>query len=126
MARKAVAVGLLGLLIEATGACATASLMRSGDASALMLLPLTLTFDAIHLAIASALGGKGNRGAGPVINPALGWHDPDDWVATCEGPLLCPEHRHFQCTGQPHECTCSCVVTQPEPAAVHEVALRAP
>ena len=117
---------LLGLVIEATGGCATASLFQMGDSRALMFLPFTLTFDALNFGIASALRRDRSRGTAPTYNPAADWHDPDDWVVTCEGPLLCPEHRHFVCTGEAHACTCVCVVTLPDPAAEGRVALLAP
>ncbi|RLB54975.1 MAG: hypothetical protein DRI90_19810 [Deltaproteobacteria bacterium] len=114
-----------GLLIECAGGCATASLMRTGDPRAMVLLPFTLTFDALAFGISSALKRDQTRAAGPIYNTATDWHDPDDWVATCAGPLMCPEHRHFVCAGEIHACTCSCVVTMPEPAAQRQVALLA-
>ena len=37
------------------------------------------------------------------------WEDPNDWVAECDGPMLCSEHEHFSCTGTPGDCYCDCV-----------------
>lgn len=37
------------------------------------------------------------------------WDDPDDWIAECDGPILCGEHEHFSCTGTPGDCFCDCV-----------------
>ncbi|MBW2452936.1 MAG: hypothetical protein JRI68_00400 [Deltaproteobacteria bacterium] len=114
------AIVLLGLLVETTGGCATASLLEMGDARALMFLPLTLTFDALSFGIASA--GRRPRTAPQPAYSMSTWQDPDDWVATCEGPLFCPDHKHFVCTGEPDACSCLCEVTLPEPAAERRVA----
>jgi len=112
-----VTIGLLGMLSSGTGGCATASLLEMGDARAMALLPLTLTFDAIHLGILSAGSGRRSSAAAPPANPMVGWQDPDDWVGSCAGPLFCPDHKHFVCTGTPDACACECEVTLPPETA---------
>ncbi len=116
---------LLGLGLEVTGGCATASLLEMGDAQALVLLPLTLTFDALRFDAASAAAAGRRKGAAPALTYSMStWGDPDDWVETCEGPLLCPAHKHFVCRGEPDRCTCLCEVTEPEPTAARQAAAR--
>jgi hypothetical protein len=75
------------------------------------LLPISITFDALLAALARA-GSSSQPGPG-VSYAAYGWRDPDDWVAKCEGPILCEKHRHFVCTGAPGNCECHCEVTPP-------------
>ena len=37
------------------------------------------------------------------------WDDPNDWVADCDGPMMCGDHEHFSCAGTPGDCYCDCV-----------------
>ncbi len=42
--------------------------------------------------------------------------DPDDWLADCPGPAMCPEHKEMHCEGEPGACECSCVFPDSQPA----------
>ncbi len=99
------ALGLTGL---GTTGC-TAAVINAGaqDPAALALLPVALIGDVIGM----ALGDDG--GSDPVVAAAPNhrhWQDPDDWVGSCDGPLMCPSHKLFACSGAPGDCHCECVV----------------
>jgi hypothetical protein len=92
---------------------AGAAASSAAAAPVAVLLPLTLTFDAILLGL---LGARASPPAAPSSLPGsglAGWSDPDDWVADCRGPILCAEHQHFLCSGMPGDCDCACEVTPP-------------
>ncbi|HZO16015.1 MAG TPA: hypothetical protein VFB62_22230 [Polyangiaceae bacterium] len=107
----------LGLaLVPTSSGCVSASLASAAASSAaaaplVAVLPITLALDGILLGLAGASMAPAPPSQGNYAN--YGWKDPDDWVAQCEGPLHCPEHRHFVCSGSPGNCECHCEVTPP-------------
>jgi hypothetical protein len=80
-------------------------------------LPFAIALDTIFAAIGSAGSSSPQPGVYQAPRGNLYWNDPGDWVADCEGPLFCPEHREFVCDGGPGSCSCSCVVSEPDPNA---------
>jgi hypothetical protein len=103
-------MGALAICVASSG-CISQAVMNSGDPKALVLLPLTLPLD---LGLAALTGGANLRnvsmsGPTPAYNGMRDWVDPNDWVADCAGPILCPEGAQHRCTGTPGACSCDCV-----------------
>jgi hypothetical protein len=98
--------------------CMTTSLASaagSGGAPAVALLPVALVIDGALLAmLANSSSGPSGPSAFPSPRVSVNWQDPQNWVASCDGPLLCAEHEEFLCLGSPGNCTCSCEVIPPE------------
>jgi hypothetical protein len=105
---------LVSALLASSGcvssAVAGAAASTATSAPVVALLPFTLTLDALLLAL---LGATQAPAPAPSGYGARGFEDPGDWVASCEGPLFCPKHRHFVCTGKRRACECHCEITPP-------------
>jgi hypothetical protein len=87
----------------------TSSVIQAGaeDPRALVLLPVAIIGDLI----AHGLSGddKASKPVSPPPDPSLAtWQDPDDWLASCDGPLLCKAPRQMSCYGGPGDCFCAC------------------
>lgn len=85
---------------------------------AIVLLPVAAVVEGIALAVrANSENKKPSNGMISMSLPAVQsdplayrhWQDPDDWVAACDGPMMCGEHEHFSCAGTPGNCYCDCV-----------------
>lgn len=116
--RRALALGAVAML--STG-CASVLRAAADNPAALAFLPVA--------AAAEVIGAAAKESRKPstgmlTFTPAAGnpgplayrdWQDPDDWVAACDGPMLCSEHEQFACTGTPGDCCCDCVGTSSTP-----------
>jgi len=100
-------------MAQASSGC-TAAVVQAGaeEPTVLALLPLAFLGDLLQLGIRGSSGGATSTVARTVGN----WRDPGDWVGACTGPLTCPLHQVFECTGVPGDCSCQCVVISPSAA----------
>lgn len=99
----------LGLTATMTGTGCTVAVLEASakDPTALAFLPVALIGDLIGAAIDGGGGGATAVAADPRHRH---WQDPDDWVGSCDGPLMCPPHKVFACSGASGDCYCECVV----------------
>ena len=106
----------MGLGGASTGCAAIAKAAASDPAALAVILPLAIGAE-IARAAAKRENAKPSNGmltvtpGGATANPLAfrDWRDPDDWVAACDGPMLCGDQEHFQCSGEPGNCYCDCV-----------------
>ena len=102
----------LGML---TSGCASVLRAAADNPAALAFLPLAAAAEVIGAAAKES--SKPSTGMVSVSVPSQtnaplafrDWQDPDDWIAACDGPMLCAEHEHFSCSGTPGDCYCDCV-----------------
>ncbi len=96
-----------------TSGCAALAKAAAFDPAALAMVPVALAAQAI-----TAAGREDQTPSNGMINvlpnsfgpqSSRDWDDPDDWVAECDGPMLCSEHEQFACSGVPGDCFCDCV-----------------
>lgn len=103
-------LGVLALVTSLQAVGCTTAVLQAGadDPRAFALLPVAVLGDLIA---AAAGDSASSSSAPPTPDPSpASWEDPDDWVAACDGPILCEAPKSFVCYGVPGDCYCACSV----------------